>query len=210
MTEVYKYIFTEEDLKNLSSTKYVDSDKKFLKIIEEVRNTDYYYKKYHLPKYTDLTITKHEKITIIPKKYKDHYECRNYSFVDNKESIFNVDKCLPLFYGNGGFFQHFLMHIYPVLVFIKSFLIDNPDIIIAMYPINKDFDSFEYLIKKLKIKNKFYFIEKNINVYNGYIVNINPFQNYTYLPPNMIRKTHEQLFEKYDIKDLLIYMGRKI
>lgn len=150
MTQVFKYSFTEDDLKNYSETKFIDCDKKFLKTINEVRNLNYYYKKYHLPKYEELTITKYENIQINPNGYKDDYECRNYSYQQTHNNTI-IKKCLPLFYGNADSFQHFLMHLYPILVFLsnRDFFTNNPDIVIAIYPIK--FDSFDYLIDKLKI-----------------------------------------------------------
>lgn len=210
MTEVFKYEFKEEDLANLSTTKFIQNDKNFLKIINEVRSLECYYKKYHVPSYTDFKIIKYKQVLIKPGDFKDNFECRNYSY---KQNAFNInkaklDKFLPLFYGNADSFQHFLMHAYPILVFISEYLIQNPDIVIGFYPIQNEFDSFEYLINKLKLKNKIYFTREKIFALEGYIIEINPFQNYTYLPPNVVRKTHSILSEKSE-QNMLIYIGRK-
>lgn len=214
-----KYLkFKDKDNTNLSTTKFLDCDNIYHEKIKHSRDKKRY--NYSLPNFTEIKLKSIKNSLIKTGSYyydkskndEKSYDCKQY-IVNELRRVMKMPSeknVLPLFYGAGESFQHFMMHVYPVLVTLTDYLKSNNDIKIALY--KPEFDSFDYLVKKLDIENKFIFLKpgQKILCENSISTELLPYQPYCYITPKIVRETWKILQEEsISNQEYLIYMGRK-
>lgn len=132
-----------------------------------------------------------------------------------EKSKFTFNRALILDINGSELFQHFILDTLPILSFVRTFLIQNPDVIVVLPKPASIFTNRHFFIERLGISNPIYDFPLNsvetISVKSCFVVQFKP-KNYRQTPSKLYKLMHDDLYRAPEPplpqKKYLLYISR--